>query len=549
MISLLFRVTTKVLFLFFWIARFGKCNKQLVLFAGPHQSASTSVEKFYHNFASGYNHAKTAKGLDGWVWPSVYGNLNQDHDILRHKIWSYLVTHANNTEIQETLHKAILDGWRNAQEGVILGTEEFDRIGLNPDTYYNGLEAMMEIVNNLQVASPDVWVVLNYRAPRVEQWESVWKHNSDTDYKEYLCQNPNSVWESLDTAMNPLKLAKKIRELTGWNVLLIDMVGVAKYGTDVSHVIACDILGNTQCKDGWVWDRYNRTYHENSIVKDLNDIKTEQKKELEILFRQRDCHYKKDLENDSQFHALHESTLWQGCEPNHSDIYEQLADTDVFAALVQSQLGCWETQNKIEDFLVGDYDKLTYAKPLDMVMTYDETQDFQDLKEVEYEEDEAATEEAEKHSIRNRNEKHSRVGPFIFVFLFALGLLYTRKQKQNERRHLWKSSMESGRNFDEVDAEYGIGYSDNIDDQYDDESEEGQEVEIPEWRHDDNLDNDAAQRTTDKLLMRMPRRKTSATSENVSYGQEFDLKWALGTDDLDDSSDDDCDEQEDFADE
>ena len=100
-----------------------------------------------------------------------------------------------------------------------------------------------------------------------------------------------------------------------------------------------------------------------------------------------------------------------------------------------------------------------------------------------------------------------------------------------------------------MDAEYGIGYSDNIDDQYDDESEEGQEVEIPEWRHDDNLDNDAAQRTTDKLLMRMPRRKTSATSENVSYGQEFDLKWALGTDDLDDSSDDDCDEQEDFADE
>ena len=137
--------------------------KQLVLFAGPHQAAATSVERFYHNFASGYNGAPVAKGLKGWIWPLVRGNLNQGHDLEREKIWSFLVTNSDDGDIQETLHKSIKDAWLKSQEGVILGTEEFDRIGENPSSHYDGLEAMLGIVNRLHVENNDVWVVFNYR--------------------------------------------------------------------------------------------------------------------------------------------------------------------------------------------------------------------------------------------------------------------------------------------------------------------------------------------------------------------------------------------------
>lgn len=53
-----------------------------------------------------------------------------------------------------------------------MGTEEFDRVGKNPDTHYDGLYAMKSVVDAVKLhSSPsDVTVVLNYRTPRVDQW-------------------------------------------------------------------------------------------------------------------------------------------------------------------------------------------------------------------------------------------------------------------------------------------------------------------------------------------------------------------------------------------
>ena len=229
--------------------------------------------------------------------------------------------------------------------------------------------------------------------------------------------------------------------------------------------------------------------------------------------------------------------------------------------LVQSQKGCWKTDYQLKDYLVGEYSDLTHKEPLDKVVNYDESTNFVDLEEVEYEEeeDEAEKEEEEKkrHHIKKEKTKthHSIVGPVFLFALFGIGILHLVRQKQNEDRHLWKTNqMGGGRNFDDLDAEYGMGYSDDVDGDDDNESDssEEEEVEIPEWRHDDNPETDTDRRTKDKMLMQMPRRTTKGkgTDKKVSYDQDFDLSWALGTDKLDESSEEDSDEEQiNFADE
>ncbi|KAL3938363.1 MAG: hypothetical protein SGBAC_006713 [Bacillariaceae sp.] len=577
-------------------------------YAGELTGAS-SVEQFYHNFASGYNNAKTSKSLDGWAWPRVQGDLGMKNpNFERPKVFQYLVTHADNNKQQELLRTAIRQAYGRSSEGIIIGTEEFDRIGETPSSHLDGLEAMGNVVDFLRVDQEDVWVILNYRTPRVEQWISYWKHmDKDPDYKEFLCDDYDRVWEMLDTGMNPLGLAQTIRHETGWNVVLIDMVGVHDLGSDSSHAIACEILGGTDCNGGFVADRFNKTYHNNFVEKEFDGLDESQLDQLETLLRKRDCAYQEKLRNDHGFYVLHESTLWQGCDmKDPNGIYSSLKDTDVLLDLLQSQIGCDDPKgNKLEDFLLpsDDYDALTAKKTLGQLQKEMADNAFENLEAFELDEEAKAakntgkTPTVKKHKGKDEDlsEGHSVLGYFFLIVLvggFGVYKYISRSKATDGSNRLWyrekrvkHQNSYLTREYD-LDAEYGDEDDDNgkkkssrsrfktyKDDQCssDDDSNYSGGLELSsivssDWAderdedyYDPNTEVAQDRQSRNRIMMQMPKtaltarrhHKTAGTtySRKRSTSKERDLDWAMADQEIESSeeendSDSDSDVEE-----
>ena len=153
-----------------------------------------------------------------------------------------MVTSPQDQKIESEILKDIDDAWTKSDNGVILGTEEFDQVG--PDAIYDALGAMKKIVGHLKISDPkDVTVVINYREPRLDQWISIWKHAegdfANSTYEDFLCLTHNddvskaSRFDMLGSQMNPLLAAKEFLK-QGWNVKVIDMSGVEEAGKDIA---------------------------------------------------------------------------------------------------------------------------------------------------------------------------------------------------------------------------------------------------------------------------------------------------------------------------
>eukprot|EP00980_Cylindrotheca_fusiformis_P003972 scaffold874_cov126-Cylindrotheca_fusiformis.AAC.5 len=133
-------------------------KKKVVFFAGPHKAASTSVQDFFYHYAAGWNKANPQGiALKHWRWPRI--------DDYGYKVFGTFVTEANNIRLQTKVLHGVQTSFDQSKNGIILGTPYFDQVG--PDATYDGLDAMLKIVNQLEIDDPrDVTVVLNYRTPR-----------------------------------------------------------------------------------------------------------------------------------------------------------------------------------------------------------------------------------------------------------------------------------------------------------------------------------------------------------------------------------------------
>jgi hypothetical protein len=357
--------------------------KKLILFAGPHKAASGSVEQFFYNHASGYEGTTIAEGLEGWLWPKVTQDLWVDSGetstpMEKPSIFNALVSQADNATAQLILRQAIQDAWDASEHGIIIGTPEFDRVGTTSYTGRNGLQAMRGVIQQLRIEPEDATVVLNYRTPRRDQWISIWKHvegndnDNDVGYKGFLCKgNHDELIELLDTAMNPLKLAQLYRK-ESWNVVLMDMSGVDALEKDISHAIACGVLENTKCEEGFVvpvMQTYNENYGGNKTLHSLGD---KEQQNLDQLFRERDCYYEPLLQNDEGFRIFSRDTIWQGClrpgdesekeEKTQQELYEHLSDPEILLDVMKAQKGCSKNGDKVKDVLVSkDYASMTVS--------------------------------------------------------------------------------------------------------------------------------------------------------------------------------------------
>ena len=319
-------------------------DKRLVIFAGPHKSASSSIQEFLVRYMSVNTRPKYRAVSQGWKWPKIHSKSVKR--VPERKVFAKLVS-SNDTQLQEDIFKGILDAWQQTQtQNIVLASEEFDRFGTTPWSHRDGIKALGNIVD--RVKPPRLDLVVNYRTPRHEHWISVWKQltalanrknpkSERVDYKYFICQDERA-WEYLDCVANPLGLVKALRS-NGWNSTLVDMGGVLDQGLDIAHASACYVL-QLDCTDGWV-NGINRTLVLLNTKNRELDITGHQMQEMEWLFRKRDCAYASQLENDDGVRILFRHTLWKDCDfEKDAELHEKLRNTTFLLGMLQAQVGC-----------------------------------------------------------------------------------------------------------------------------------------------------------------------------------------------------------------
>jgi len=327
-------------------------DKKLFFFAGPHKSASTSVEKFFANWAKNGHvpeHPHTMP-LGFWRWPQFDPDAGA-------KQYGKLVKNKDDKDYLNKALDAIQTGFDDSDNGVFLGTEEFDQVG--PDKFLDAMPVMEAIVDRLKVDHKDIKVVINYRTPRVEQWISVWKHAGDdydgASYSDFMCkahgneQDKKYRLSMIGAEMNPLGAAKIFLE-RGWQVALVDMGGVEKEGKHVVHTIGCDIL-MAACDNGVIHSLQDYTPHKNAVEKDFNELNEEETAKIEKLFQYRDCSYQKDLQNyikKGQMEVFYQDSLWADCGDN-ADYYKKFKDnTPMLYNALLGQLECKDNPHGLD---------------------------------------------------------------------------------------------------------------------------------------------------------------------------------------------------------
>ena len=290
---------------------------RLVIFAGPHKGASTSVESFF--FSVFKNQQTIPEPFVNWSMPMLSEDLPWYTPITPNpKQYTYALRELGKNE---QLNLAILHLIAHEYEGnksVLLCAESFgaksNRIG---DTFIRSAS-----FSNLM----PVDIVLNYRTARVDHLISNWKQDRDekgapSNFHKWLCSNKYVDNLQDGKGLDVFGRAQLFLD-EGWRVILVDLGGVERDNLDVSHVIACNVL-RVPCSENGVIQGFNtskqqskdKTGKQNQREGDTN-ITLHQYNGLDTILRQRDCLYAasfKEAKSRGQMHFLHQLTLLQGC--------------------------------------------------------------------------------------------------------------------------------------------------------------------------------------------------------------------------------------------
>jgi hypothetical protein len=194
--------------------------------------------------------------LNGWIWPHVAHDTGTDDDIEPYYAFDALVSQADDEQIQATLIESIKRAWDESEHGVIIGSNQFDRIAPSPYYQYDALAAVRRVVTALGIKSTDVAVAMTASTPKIEHWGRIWyNHFSGANtYRDFVCSDDESDkrFEWLDSTMNTFGLASAY-ENEGYNVIVVDEDGTENLGLDIAHTLACNVMRDVECNaDGYV---------------------------------------------------------------------------------------------------------------------------------------------------------------------------------------------------------------------------------------------------------------------------------------------------------
>mmetsp|Transcript_36296 Transcript_36296/g.87525 ORF Transcript_36296/g.87525 Transcript_36296/m.87525 type:complete len:846 (-) Transcript_36296:3086-5623(-) len=347
-------------------------SRRFIVFAGPHETWGSEVSKFLQSNAvpggSGSTDSDNDNGpFKNWAWPDIENGRSPHHAFDALVAATTADVNTNNGETA-----LILDGIKSAWDqapsdgGVIIGSMNFDKVGPNPDTGYDPIGSVQQVVDYIGVEPEHVTVVMNYRTPKDEHWSDVYMNHFDdgqVSYEQFICgdrQGPKK-WEWVDTVMNPLKVAEAYHD-EGYHVRMVDVEGTFSRNQDPAHVFACRVL-RVECDDNdYVLGIDSNTTGINpsdgqDVIPGLSDVELD---ELEAVFNQRDCHYKYALDQEERFHVYNGGThYWKECGGTEfSKYYRQFTDTNFMVRILQSQKGCASGGDNIDIVkLLNDRDK------------------------------------------------------------------------------------------------------------------------------------------------------------------------------------------------
>lgn len=351
--------------------------ERLVIFAGPRKTSETSVEEFFYSYAHGPASAMSGfahqEALKHWVWPQ----LHKIHGLLTtpHQIYGHLVTEADDKTLQDKILSELKEHYDKAKnvdgdnfQGIIIGSEEFDRVGPNPYSQDDAVFAVERVTDALGLTAADVTIVLLYRTPRLDQWLAIFEavpfDEGEQSYQTLLCDDKYKkryAWDLLQNAMSPLRVAL-IYAMQGYGVKMLDLTGLEKKGLDVEHVIGCEVL-NAPCDDeGFLLNLRDESYlidtaiHD-SIQTDFAELTATQEADLERLFLLRDCAYdylRTDTSSGVSWeYQTDDGLLSDGCTPTNIAMANKLINTDYFLNVLQSQVDCNDDPVSIKDIFLG----------------------------------------------------------------------------------------------------------------------------------------------------------------------------------------------------
>lgn len=335
---------------------------RLVIFAGPRKTSETSVEEFFFSYAHGPGSATVEfphqQALKHWIWPQIHSVTGLS--TTPHQIFKHLVTDASNSNMQAKILGELKDNFERAKladgdsfQGMIIGSEDFDRVGPNPYLEDDALDAVRRVVDELGLLPSSVTIVLLYRYPRLKQWLGIVNFvpttTQDGAYQQLLCRDEYSetfAWDALQNSMNPLRVAKAYAD-EGYDVRVFDMAGIESQGLDVEHVIGCTVL-NAECdQNGYLINLSDESYLKDSEVMDsmlteFPELTLQQEADLEKLFLLRDCAYDSLRTDDGSGISLEfqQGLLPNECSDTDKSMGTLISDTDYFLNVIQSQVDC-----------------------------------------------------------------------------------------------------------------------------------------------------------------------------------------------------------------
>jgi len=306
------------------LSKSNKADQRIVVIAGPHKTASTSILNNLYSWTSAHSQV-----LPNWVWPLPRAALEfckcmwpqNAVKCIAEAFYPFVNALTGNkmrmfneydsSEVVNLYQDAMKDMWRGGYS-LIIATEAMDHLvrsynTLSLNKFLNTLPLEENYsddnVVRLSADRKDVTIVVNFRAPRVEHLVSIWHQccMERESFIEFLTTMPKYVnkMHSLDSLLLSETFLK-----SGLNVVLIDMSGIARDGYDISNVVACDIL-KANCTE----TEELVTMEDDNVVASIMNVKShkgdeggvteDQMNRIDNAIQEYDCSYRHVLEYEN----------------------------------------------------------------------------------------------------------------------------------------------------------------------------------------------------------------------------------------------------------
>jgi hypothetical protein len=194
-----------------------------------------------------------------------------------------------------------------AKKNVVFGYERFatDVVRLKEkgreQEQLHYIQKIVDILPSNFLTKDDITVIITYRAPRIDQLTSSWKHQRDIErvyngtaltFRSFLSRR--FIGEATVYAWDSLRAATVIAQEFGLKVVVLDTSGIRLMGYDISNVVACEVIGapcNRQNMSLELGGNLSTPIKLNvrEDEKKLNDLTEDEKMAIELIMQKLDC--------------------------------------------------------------------------------------------------------------------------------------------------------------------------------------------------------------------------------------------------------------------